>query len=126
MLSAILLMLEGMLVGNEICVALLHPTLYKLPDECHMRAARPIAGLFGRVMPFWYFVVFALSVAECYLSRHAGPSIRHLLEASTGLFGLSILFTVLGPAPINSRIARLDLNWDMRAWSLLLSLLRCA
>jgi hypothetical protein len=108
MLSAILLMFEGTLVGNEICVALVDSTLYKLPDECHLRVAKPIAGLFGRVMPFWYFVVFTLSLAECYLSRAAGPHIRYLLDASTGLFGLSIPFTLLGLVPINNQIARLD------------------
>jgi hypothetical protein len=116
MLSSILLILEGTLVGNEICVALVHLTLYKLPDECHLRAATPLAGLFGRVMPVWYVVVFALSIAECYLARDAGPSIRYLLDASTGLFGLSIIFTVLGPAPINSRLARLDPNHPPENW----------
>lgn len=55
--------------GEWICIALLNQTLYKLPGECHLRVARPAAALFGRVMPFWYFVVFALSVAECYLAR---------------------------------------------------------
>ena len=108
MLSTILLMLEGTLVGNEVCVALIHSTLYKLPDECHLRVAKPLAGLFGRVMPFWYIVVFALSIAECYLLRGAGPYIGHLLLASTGLFGLSIVFTLIGPVPINNRIARLN------------------
>jgi hypothetical protein len=116
MLSAILLLLEGTLVGNEICIALLHPALYKLPDDCHLRVAQPIAGLFGRVMPFWYFVVFALSIIECYLLRSAGPHVGHLLDASTGLFGLSIIFTLTALVPINNRIAGLDpanppLNW---------------
>jgi len=108
MLSAILLMLEGTLVGNEICIALIHPTLYRLSKECHLRVAKPLAGLFGRVMPFWYFVVFTLSIAECYLLRAAGPYIGRLLDASTGLFGLSIIFTLVGLVPINNRIACLD------------------
>ncbi len=116
MLSTILLMLEGTLVGNEVCVALVHTTLYKLPDECHVRVAKPLAGLFGRLMPFWYIAVFALSITECYLLRATGPEVGHLLDVSTGLVGLSIVFTLIGPAPINNRIARLNLvdpaaNW---------------
>ena len=86
MLSTILLILDGTLVGNEICVSLVNSTLYKLPDECQLRAAKPIDGLFGGIMPFWYFVVFTLSIAERYLARAAGPPIPHLLDASTGLF----------------------------------------
>ncbi|HEY1922298.1 MAG TPA: DUF1772 domain-containing protein [Tepidisphaeraceae bacterium] len=117
MLSAILLILESLLVGNELCIAVfICPTLYKLPDQCHLRAAKAIAGLLGRAMPIWYIATFALSVGECYVSRHAGPAITNLLLASTGMFLLSIIFTLIGPVPINNQIARLDpenppMNW---------------
>ena len=40
--------------------------------------------------------------------RAAGPYIGRLLDASTGLFGLSIIFTLVGLVPINNRIACLD------------------
>jgi Domain of unknown function (DUF1772) len=56
-------------------------------------------------MPFWYFVVFTLSIVECYLLRTAEPNIDHVLDASTGLFGLSIIFTLAALVPINNRIA---------------------
>jgi hypothetical protein len=109
MLSIVLLMLTGTLVGNEICIALfVHPTLYQLPDECHLRAVKPIASLLGRVMPFWYFAVFALGLAECYFSRGTGATVRYLLYAFTGLVGLSVVFSLLGPVPINNRISKLD------------------
>jgi hypothetical protein len=49
MLSTALLLLMRTLVGNEIRIALVHPLLYKLPDECHLRTAKSIAGFSGRV-----------------------------------------------------------------------------
>jgi hypothetical protein len=133
MLSIVLLMLAGTLVGSEICIALfVHPTLYKLPDECHLRAVKPIASLLGRVMPFWYLTVVALGIAECYFSRGAGPTIRHMLYAFTGLVGLSVVFSLLGPVPINNQISSLDpthppVNWrDLRKRWDRLNLIRVA
>lgn len=108
MLQTILLVAAGTLVGNEICIAVfVHPIFYKLPEECHLRAAQPVAKLLGAVMPFWYIAVVALTAAECYLSRGGNPVALHLLEASAGIFVVSIAFTLLGPVPINNQIARI-------------------
>jgi hypothetical protein len=117
MLSIVLLMLAGTLVGSEICIAIfIHPTLYNLPDECHLRAVKPIASVLGRVMPFWYFAVFALGLAECYFSRRSGTVIHHLMYAFTGLVGLSVVFSLLGPVPINTRISSLDPSHPPGNW----------
>ncbi len=108
MLETILLVAAGTLVGNEICIAaFVHPIFYKLPDECHLRVAQPVAKLLGAIMPFWYIAVVALTAAECYLSRDGDPVALHLLEASEGIFVASIIFTLLGPVPINNQIARI-------------------
>jgi hypothetical protein len=107
MLEIILLVAAGTLVGNEICIAaFVHPIFYKLPKECHVRVAQPVARLLGAVMPFWYIAVVALTGAECYLSREGNPRALHLLEAAEVIFLVSIAFTLLGPVPINNQIAR--------------------
>jgi hypothetical protein len=117
MLQTILLVVAGTLVGNEICIAVfVHPIFYKLPDECHLRAAQPVAKLLGAVMPFWYIAVVVLAGAECYLSRNGDPTTLHLLESGAGLFVVSIIFTLLGPVPINNQIARLSPERPPQNW----------
>ena len=117
MLEIILLVAAGTLVGNEICIAVfVHPIFYKLPDECHLRAAQPVAKLLGAVMPFWYIAVVALAAAECYFSRDGNPVALHLLEASTGILVASIAFTLLGPVPINNQIARIVPEHPLQNW----------
>ena len=117
MLETILLVAAGTLVGHEICIAaFVHPIFYKLPDECHLRAAQPVAKLLGTVMPFWYITVLALTAAECYFSRNGDPTTLHLLESAAGLFVVSIVFTLLGPVPINNQIARLDPEHPPQNW----------
>jgi hypothetical protein len=56
-------------------------------------------------MPFWYFALFALARAEGYFSRGTRATIRYLLYAFTGPVGFSAVFSLLGPVPINNRIA---------------------
>ena len=117
MLETILLVAAGTLVGHEICIAaFVHPIFYRLPDECHLRAAQPLAKLLGTVMPFWYIAVVALAATECYLSRNGDSTTLHLLESAAGLFVISIVFTLLGPAPINNQIARLNPEQPPQNW----------
>jgi hypothetical protein len=117
MLETILLVAAGTLVGNEICIAaFIHPIFYKLPDECHLRAAQPVAKLLGAVMPFWYIAVVVLTAAECYLSRNGNPVALHLLESALGIFVGSVVFTLLGPVPINIQIARIVPEQPAQNW----------
>lgn len=117
MLEIILLVAAGTLVGNEICIAaFVHPIFYRLPDECHLRAAQPVAKLLGAVMPFWYLAVVVLTAAECYFSRDSNPVALHLLEAAAGIFIASIVFTLLGPVPINNKIARIAPEQPPQNW----------
>jgi hypothetical protein len=117
MLETVLLVAAGTLVGNEICIAVfVHPIFYKLPEECHLRTAQPVAKLLGAVMPFWYIAVVALTAAEGYVSRGASPRALHLLEAAAGIFMLSIVFTLLGPVPLNNQIARMVPERPPRNW----------
>jgi len=102
------------LIGNELCVALfVHPTLYQVPDESHLRVAQPLARLLGLIMPFWYFTVLVLGIAESILCRGAGCA---WVYASTALVALSIVFTVTALVPINNQIARLNPAAPPKNW----------
>jgi hypothetical protein len=51
------LVASGLLVGNELAVALfIHPVLYSVTDEAHVRVAKPLARRLGRSMRFWYTI----------------------------------------------------------------------
>ena len=114
----------ALLVGNELSVAVFfHPTLAKLPDMVHATAAKALARLLGRVMPFWYALVAILTVTEALLHRPflQAPGLFFLI--SSALWVSSIVYTIAGPVPINNRIAawpleRLPGNWrqDRERW----------
>ncbi len=109
--------LAGLMVGNELTVALLlHPTLRHFPDNLHARARRDFAGLFGRVMPFWYVTVVLLSIALTWLGPPLHSMSGQLLLASTVLWLLTIIYTIVLPAPLNSKIAAWPLESVPSEW----------
>ncbi len=59
------LLTTGLLVGNELAVALfIHPVLYSVHDEAHVRVAKPLARRLGRFMPFWYAISLMLAILQ--------------------------------------------------------------
>ncbi|MGA2904097.1 MAG: DUF1772 domain-containing protein [Candidatus Korobacteraceae bacterium] len=111
-LQVVTIVAAGLMVGNELAVAaFLHPTLRRLPDDVHAPARIAFAGLFGWVMPFWYALVLLLTAATFY----AGPALSSitgkLLLTSSVLWLLAIVFSLIFPAPLNSRIAA----WQVKA-----------
>ncbi|MBV9222904.1 MAG: DUF1772 domain-containing protein [Acidobacteriaceae bacterium] len=114
----------ALLTGSELSVAVFfHPTLTKLPDIVHATAAKALARLLGRVMPFWYALAFVLTIAEALLHRPYLQIPGLYFSISSALWALSIVYTIAGPVPVNKRIAswRLDHlpeNWrqDREKW----------
>ena len=74
MLHSLLFAVLGGLIGSELCVALfVHPTLYQVADESHLRVAQPLARLLGLIMPFWYCAALVLGIAESIVVAPAVP-----------------------------------------------------
>jgi len=68
----------GLLVGNELAVAVcIHPVLYSVSDEEHVRVAKPLAMRFGRSMPFWYALSLVFAILQMLIMR-AAPAARWL------------------------------------------------
>jgi len=104
------------LAGNEFAIAaFVHPVLTRLDDATHSRAVQPLARITGRAMPGWYAAALVLSAA-CILFRTAGSASWWLSLSAAVLVGGSILFTFIGPLPINSRVAKWDLNDLPTGW----------
>jgi len=107
----------GLMVGNELTVAaFLHPTLRQTQDSLHAPLRRSFATLFGRVMPFWYAAVFLLTAGAAWTGPPHSSLAGELLLASSILWLLAIVFSLISPAPLNKRIAqwqleKLPANW---------------
>ena len=92
-----------LLVGNEFAVAaFVNPSLWRLDDLSHRRAARGLAATIGRWAPLWF--------AASTICMGAAAWINHsqVLGVATGAWVISVVFSVVYPAPLNARIA----TWD--------------
>ena len=120
------IVVAGTLTGSELAVAVFfHPRISRLEDAVHVRAVQALAKVFGTVMPFWYALTFLLALAVTF--AHTTRSTPWWLAlASTVLFALISVYSVLLPVPINNQVARwqpesVPANWrDLRRrWDLL-------
>ena len=120
-LQVLTITLAGFMVGNELSVAaFLHPSLRRLPDDMHARVRRDFAVLFGRFMPFWYTGVALLSIAAAWMGPPFRSTAGRLLLAAAILWLVTIVYTVILPKPLNSRIAAwllesLPVDWQAQS-----------
>lgn len=104
------LFVSGLLVGNELAVAVfIHPVLYSVSDEAHVLVAKPLARRLGHSMPFWYAISLVFAILQMLIMR-AAPAAWWLCCSAAILLAFIIVLTILLPVPINSRIARWDVD----------------
>lgn len=110
-LFLILILSTATLLGNEFSVgAFIHPALTRTDDERFLPAIQVFAALFGKVMPFWMVGTLGLHLVVLALSWH-WPSAGSILLMAAALLWLAIIvFSVLGPVPINNRVKAWDLH----------------
>lgn len=102
--------IAGLMVGNELAVSVfVHPSLNRLDDTAHAPAAQSLARIYGKVMPFWYALVLILTTAVATNVRPAWSEAWWLAIVSAALWVLSIVFTLIGPVPINNQV----IGWDL-------------
>ena len=112
-----------LLTGVELAIGVfVHPVLTKLQDAAHAEAAKPLARLLGRVMPFCYAAALLLVIGSL-LTRAAGTWTWWTCLSSAALLAATVPFTLICLVPLNNRIAALNLerlpdNWkeDRRRW----------
>jgi Anthrone oxygenase len=98
----------GLMCGSELNVAAFaHPILRREPLEVHVPVRASLAALLGRVMPFWM----------------AGSTLLNLLLLlpfeHIALQALAVVFSLVGPVPINKRIidwkpSSLPTDWEVQ------------
>lgn len=107
----------GLLCGSELNVAAFaHPTLNREPDRVHIPVRSSFARLLGQVMPFWMVTSTLLNLLLLLPFVHLGPSAWRLAAIALGIQILAVLFSLVGPVPINNRIAKwtpesLPMDW---------------
>ncbi len=97
----------GTLTGRELAVAVFfHPRISRLEDAVHVRAVQALAKVFGAVMPFWYALTFLLALSVPFVAHTTRSTPWWLALASTVLFALISVYSVLLPVPINNQVVR--------------------
>jgi uncharacterized membrane protein len=110
------LLLLGTLTGNELAVsAFVHPTLSRLPDEQHAASVQGIARVYGKYAPFWYASTLLSLIALAWRTRSNEPG-KSLFIASAALMVAVLIFTLVGPVPINNRVSAWNLKDLPQNW----------
>jgi hypothetical protein len=95
----------GLMCGSELNVAAFgHPTLNRQPLDVHIPVRASFATLFGRVMPFWMATSTLLNLLLLLPFEHLGVLAGHLAQIAFAIQVAAILFSLVGPVPINNRI----------------------
>jgi uncharacterized membrane protein len=122
-LNVVVIIVAGWMVGCELAIAaFVHPTLDKLPDDVHLPAASALARVLGRVMPFWYILVFLLTLAEVVIQWRQSGRLPVSIAISAVLWMLASLYSIIALVPINNRIKSTpppDWKTYRRKWDLL-------
>ena len=124
MLFSILIL--GLMCGSELNVAAVaHPAVNRQPKEVHILMRSSLAALLGRVMPFWMVGSTILNLLLLLPIAHLNASAWQLAAIAFAIQVFAVLFSLVGPVPINNRIAHwrpesLPDNWraDERRWDL--------
>jgi uncharacterized membrane protein len=128
-LELVAVLVLGLMCGSELNVAAFgHPALKGQSLETHIRMRSTMAVLFGRVMPFWMGGSTLLNILLLLPFAHLNNSAWRLAAIAFAIQALAVVFSLIGPVPINNRIARWrpeslpddwraqENRWDLYHW----------
>jgi hypothetical protein len=97
----------GLMCGSGMNIAVFgHPTLNKQPLEVHIPVRASFAKLFGRVMPFWMGASTLLNLLLLLPFGHSNRFVWRTDAIALTIQLAAVGFSLIGPVPINNRIAR--------------------
>jgi uncharacterized membrane protein len=104
-LQILVILVLGLMCGSELNVATFsHPTLNRQPPDTHIRMRSAFAVLLGRVMPFWMAGSTLLNLVLILPFAHLTGTAWTLTAISAAIQVLAVIFSLIGPVPINNRI----------------------
>ena len=128
-LQLIAVIVLGLMCGSELNVAAFaHPMLNRQPLEVHVAMRSSLARLFGRVMPFWMAGSTLLNLLLLLPFVHLSDSAWRLAAVAFAIQVFAVVFSLVGPVPINNRIAKWtteslpedwraqEHRWDLYHW----------
>jgi len=129
-LQLLTVLVLGLMCGSELNVAVFgHPTLNRQPLEAHILVRSSLAALLGKVMPFWMSASTLLNLLLLLPFAHLNEPAWRLAAIALAIQVLAVVFSLVAPVPINSRIARwtpgsLPVDWraQEQRWDLYHSL----
>lgn len=97
----------GLMCGSELNVAAFgHPALNRQSVEAHIAVRSEFARMLGRVMPFWMSGSTLLNLLLVLLFQHRDSSSWRLNAVALAIQISAVVFSLIGPVPINNRIAK--------------------
>ncbi len=123
-LFLILILSTAILLGNEFSVGVfIHPALSRAHHERFLPAIQVFAALFGKIMPFWMAGTVLFHLILLSLTWHWPAPHTVLLLGATLLWIAIVVFSLVGPVPINDQVKgwdtlNLPLDWQeqRRRW----------
>jgi uncharacterized membrane protein len=128
-LQLVAVIVLGLMCGSELNVAAFaHPMLNRQSLEVHIPMRSSLARLFGRVMPFWMSGSTLLNLLLLLPLVHLNESAWRLAGVAFAIQIFAVVFSLVGPVPINNRIARWtteslpedwraqEHRWDLYHW----------
>ena len=128
-LQLLAVLILGLMCGSELNVAAFaHPTLNRQPLEVHIPMRSALAVLLGRVMPFWMAGSTLLNLLLLLPFEHLNKSAWRLAASAFAIQVCAVVFSLIGPVPINNRIAKWtpqtlpndwrtqEHRWDLYHW----------
>jgi hypothetical protein len=119
----------GLMCGSELNVAAFaHPTFNRQEQETHIRLRSSLAGLLGRVMPFWMVGSTILNLLLLLPPAHLAGASWTFAAVAFAIQVAAVLFSLAGPVPINNRIVKWrpesvpgdwrdqERRWDLYHW----------
>ena len=129
MLHLLAVLVLGLMCGSELNVAAFaHPTLNGQPLGVHIPMRSSFAALFGHVMPFWMAGSALLNLLLLLPFESLNQSAWRLAAIAFAIQALAVAFSLVGPVPINGRIAKWtpaslphdwraqEHRWDLYHW----------
>lgn len=129
LLELVAVLALGLMCGSELNVAAFsHPALNRQPLEIHIPMRSSFAALFGRVMPFWMSGSAILNLLLLLPFEHLNKPAWRLAAIALLIQIFAVVFSLVGPVPINNRIIRWnsealpgdwksqERRWDLYHW----------
>jgi uncharacterized membrane protein len=97
----------GLMCGSELNVAAFaHPLLNHQSLEVHIPVRSSLAALLGKVMPFWMSGSTLLNLLVLLPFEHLSEPAWRLAAIAFAIQVFAVVFSLVGPVPINNRIAK--------------------